>query len=82
MAALYGMQVDNALIKLEGAEIPIMDGSALPFVEAIETVGLKASGLNGMLKVGTHNVLQIHGTTAMQRQVPIMGNLHHVPHQP
>jgi UDP-3-O-[3-hydroxymyristoyl] N-acetylglucosamine deacetylase/3-hydroxyacyl-[acyl-carrier-protein] dehydratase len=41
LAALYGMQVDNALIKLEGAEIPIMDGSALPFVEAIETVGLK-----------------------------------------
>ena len=37
MAALYGMQVDNALIKLDGAEIPIMDGSALPFVEAIET---------------------------------------------
>ena len=41
LAALYGMQVDNALIKLEGAEIPIMDGSALPFVEAIESVGLK-----------------------------------------
>ena len=41
LAALYGMQVDNALIKLEGAEIPIMDGSALPFVEAIEAVGLK-----------------------------------------
>ena len=41
LAALYGMQVDNALIKLDGAEIPIMDGSALPFVEAIETAGLK-----------------------------------------
>ena len=41
LAALYGMQVDNALIKLEGAEIPIMDGSALPFVEAIEAAGLR-----------------------------------------
>ena len=41
LAALYGMQVDNALIKLDGSEIPIMDGSALPFVEAIEKVGLK-----------------------------------------
>lgn len=41
LAALYGMQVDNALIKLEGPEIPIMDGSALPFVQAIEKVGLK-----------------------------------------
>jgi len=41
LAALYGMQVDNALIKLEGPEIPIMDGSALPFVKEIEKVGLK-----------------------------------------
>lgn len=41
LAALYGMQVDNALIKLEGPEIPIMDGSALPFVQAIEKVGLE-----------------------------------------
>ena len=41
LAALYGMQVDNALIKLEGPEIPIMDGSAYPFVKEIEKVGLK-----------------------------------------
>jgi len=41
LAALYGMQVDNALVKLEGPEIPIMDGSAMPFVEAILSVGLK-----------------------------------------
>lgn len=39
LAALYGMQVDNALIKLNGPEIPILDGSAWPFVEAIESVG-------------------------------------------
>lgn len=39
LAALYGMQVDNALIKISGPEIPIMDGSSLPFVKAIEEVG-------------------------------------------
>jgi UDP-3-O-[3-hydroxymyristoyl] N-acetylglucosamine deacetylase/3-hydroxyacyl-[acyl-carrier-protein] dehydratase len=39
LAALYGCQVDNALIKLDGPEIPIMDGSAAPFVAAIEAVG-------------------------------------------
>jgi len=39
LAALYGMEVDNALIKLDGPEIPIMDGSSWPFVEAIEKVG-------------------------------------------
>lgn len=39
LAALYGCQVDNALIKLNGPEIPIMDGSSAPFVDAIESVG-------------------------------------------
>lgn len=39
LAALYGCQVDNALIKIDGPEIPIMDGSSLLFVNAIEQVG-------------------------------------------
>lgn len=39
LAALYGCQVDNALIKIDGPEIPIMDGSSLLFVNAIENVG-------------------------------------------
>jgi UDP-3-O-[3-hydroxymyristoyl] N-acetylglucosamine deacetylase/3-hydroxyacyl-[acyl-carrier-protein] dehydratase len=39
LAALYGMQVDNALITLTGPEIPIMDGSSLPFVKEIIRVG-------------------------------------------
>ena len=41
LAALYGMQVDNALIEIDGPEIPIMDGSALPFVLAIEEAGIE-----------------------------------------
>ena len=39
LAALYGCQVDNALICVDGPEIPIMDGSSLKFVEAIEKTG-------------------------------------------
>lgn len=39
LAALYGMQVDNALIEVDGPEMPIMDGSALPFVEGIIKTG-------------------------------------------
>jgi UDP-3-O-[3-hydroxymyristoyl] N-acetylglucosamine deacetylase/3-hydroxyacyl-[acyl-carrier-protein] dehydratase len=39
LAALVGCQVDNALIRLDGPEVPIMDGSALSFVHAIESVG-------------------------------------------
>ena len=41
LAALYGMQVDNALIELDGPEIPIMDGSAMPFVNAIKEIGFE-----------------------------------------
>lgn len=41
MAALAGCGVDNALIEVDGPEIPILDGSALPFVEAICAGGLE-----------------------------------------
>lgn len=39
MAALAGLGVDNVIIEVNGPEIPIMDGSAYPFIEAIEKVG-------------------------------------------
>lgn len=40
LAALYGLQVDNALIELTGPEAPIMGGSAWMFVEAIKEAGI------------------------------------------
>jgi len=39
LSALHGLGIDNALIEVDGAEIPILDGSALPFVEAVHTAG-------------------------------------------
>jgi UDP-3-O-[3-hydroxymyristoyl] N-acetylglucosamine deacetylase / 3-hydroxyacyl-[acyl-carrier-protein] dehydratase len=39
MASLVGMGVDNALVEIDGEEVPILDGSAEPFVEALEKVG-------------------------------------------
>ncbi|MDG2152692.1 MAG: bifunctional UDP-3-O-[3-hydroxymyristoyl] N-acetylglucosamine deacetylase/3-hydroxyacyl-ACP dehydratase [Crocinitomicaceae bacterium] len=39
LAALFGCQVDNALITVDGPEIPIMDGSSLKFIEGIEKIG-------------------------------------------
>jgi UDP-3-O-[3-hydroxymyristoyl] N-acetylglucosamine deacetylase/3-hydroxyacyl-[acyl-carrier-protein] dehydratase len=41
LAALYGMEIDNALIKIDGPEIPIMDGSSWLFIQVIEKVGLQ-----------------------------------------
>lgn len=40
LAALRGMGIDNALIEVDGPEVPIMDGSAAPFVAAIDSVGV------------------------------------------
>ena len=41
MAALRGLNVDNLIVEVEGNEIPVMDGSARPYVEAIRQTGLK-----------------------------------------
>lgn len=39
LAALAGLELDNVLIELDAAEAPIMDGSSIQFVEALEKVG-------------------------------------------
>lgn len=41
LAALYALGVDNCLLQLTGPEVPIMDGSAMAFVKAIDSVGLE-----------------------------------------
>jgi UDP-3-O-[3-hydroxymyristoyl] N-acetylglucosamine deacetylase/3-hydroxyacyl-[acyl-carrier-protein] dehydratase len=45
LAALVGLEIDNALIEINSIEVPIMDGSALPFVEAIESAGTQEQEL-------------------------------------
>ena len=44
MGALYGLGIDNALVEINNQEVPILDGSAKIFVEAISKVGIKKSG--------------------------------------
>jgi UDP-3-O-[3-hydroxymyristoyl] N-acetylglucosamine deacetylase/3-hydroxyacyl-[acyl-carrier-protein] dehydratase len=39
LSALYGCSIDNVLLEIDGPEMPIMDGTALPFVRAIEAAG-------------------------------------------
>ena len=43
MGALYGMGIDNALIEINNQEVPILDGSAKMFVEAISNIGIRNS---------------------------------------
>lgn len=40
LSALYAMGVDNCLIEVDGPEVPILDGSAMPFVQAIQQAGV------------------------------------------
>ena len=42
MSALRGCGIDNVVIELDGAEVPVMDGSAMPFVKLIEEAGIAA----------------------------------------
>ncbi len=39
MASLVGMGIDNLLIEIDGEEVPILDGSAQPFVDVLEKTG-------------------------------------------
>ena len=46
MSALSGMHVDNVNILIDGSEVPIMDGSSLPFVELLESSGIETQDLD------------------------------------
>ncbi len=41
LSALIGMGVDNAIVELDNLELPILDGSALPYVQAILDAGIR-----------------------------------------
>lgn len=42
MAAFYGLGVDNAIVEIDGGEVPAMDGSASHFIEMVEAAGLRS----------------------------------------
>lgn len=41
MAAFFGLGIDNALVELDGPEVPIMDGSTAPFIFLIKSAGIR-----------------------------------------
>ena len=42
LSALIGMGIDNVIVELDNLELPILDGSALPYIEAFGRVGIRA----------------------------------------
>ncbi len=45
LSALYGLGIDNVIIQVDGLEIPILDGSAKPWVEGFLKVGIKTQSV-------------------------------------
>ncbi|MFC1533823.1 UDP-3-O-acyl-N-acetylglucosamine deacetylase [Thermodesulfobacteriota bacterium] len=41
MAAFFGFGIDNAIVEIDGPEVPIMDGSSAPFIFLLKSVGIK-----------------------------------------
>jgi UDP-3-O-[3-hydroxymyristoyl] N-acetylglucosamine deacetylase/3-hydroxyacyl-[acyl-carrier-protein] dehydratase len=56
MASLVGMQVDNVLIEINGDEVPILDGSAEPFVEILEKTGVTNQQVRKIYYNIEHNI--------------------------
>ncbi len=46
LAALAGLGVTNATVELDGADVPILDGSALPFIEMLRRAGISDQGVS------------------------------------
>src|SRR5512133_99856 len=51
MSAFSGMGVDNAVVEVDAPEVPIMDGSARPFVDLLRDVGTRIQGKGKKLLV-------------------------------
>ena len=68
LSALAGTGVDNCIIECDGPEIPIMDGSAVDFVDAIRSVGIEEQSegrkfikaLKKVQKLNTIFIFNIH----------------------
>jgi len=71
MSAFSGMGVDNAIVEVDAPEIPIMDGSARPFVDLLKEVGTQIQGKSKKLLVIKEKVFVSEGeSTAMLLPFP------------
>src|ERR1043165_3554886 len=56
MAALFGNGIDNVVVEINGAEVPILDGSSEPFVEVIQKTGVKKQDAPKVYYTLQHNI--------------------------
>jgi UDP-3-O-[3-hydroxymyristoyl] N-acetylglucosamine deacetylase len=61
LSALAGMNIDNALIEFTASEIPILDGSALPFVQMIDAAGIESQDAPARICKASSMIWKIKG---------------------
>ncbi len=66
LAALIGCDLDNVIIELDASELPIMDGSAKFFVEAIDKVGVEEQSAERKYYVVKENISFVDETTGSE----------------
>ncbi|MGA1372698.1 MAG: UDP-3-O-acyl-N-acetylglucosamine deacetylase [Pseudomonadales bacterium] len=74
MSALWGLGVDNLIVELNGEELPILDGSAAPFVRLLKSVGLRRqSALRKFIRI--RREIEVRHGDAVARLRPFAGFL-------
>ena len=64
LSALYGFGIDNAFVELDNFEVPILDGSGLQYIEAIQRVGIVALEVErSVLRITKSFALEENGKT-------------------
>ena len=58
LSAMIGYGVDNVIVEINNLEVPILDGSSLPYVRAFEQTGLKSKGSRMALNKAAGKVMR------------------------
>ncbi len=69
MACLYGLGIDNVRVEIAGPELPAMDGSAAPFVRAVQSAGVREQGAGRRVLVIKKKV-EVRDGSRLARIVP------------
>ena len=69
MSALSGLHIDNLNIFINSSEVPIMDGSSRPFVDAIENIGIKVQNKKRKL-LNIKKVIEVKNNNSSVKIIP------------
>lgn len=67
LAAFYACGIDNAIVEVDGSEIPVMDGSAQRFIEAIEDTGINRQDYSRIV----HKITEVVEISEDKRNIKI-----------